>query len=199
MVIFAPPAVALYFYALSLEPSSVAQAHELASGYALPFNVQVSDQLEDAILDLLSRSPTLRDQCAAIAAARYVRVAIESVAPSAFDRQMRARSTARRYESGLLTVVIELPVSTDLAELLAHELEHVTELIDQVDLPALARERRGGVTQRGQDGAYETTRAVAAGRAAAAETYAGTDPVAAGLAHAVSKGARAIWRFLSNH
>jgi hypothetical protein len=198
MVIFASPAIVLYLYALSLEPSPAVQHPEQdAGGYELPANVQAAEELRHVIHDLLSRSQTLREQCARIAAARHVRVTIAAVAASTFDAQMRARSIARRYESGLLIVLVEVPVSPDLPELLAHELEHVTEFIEHVDLPALARDRRSGVTQRKLDGAYETERAEAAGRAAAAETDTGTDPVAAAIGHAVSKGARAAWRFVS--
>jgi hypothetical protein len=196
MVIFASPAVVLYLYALSLEPSPPAGAREGApGGDELPFNIQVGEEVKPAIVDLLSRSRTLREQCERIAAARHVRVAIATVPPSTFDAQMRARATARRYESGLLTVFIELPISTDLAELLGHELEHVIEFIDQVDLQMMAREQRGGVTQRTRDGAYETQRAFDAGRAAAAEIYE-PDPAAAAFAHRVSKSIRAAWRFL---
>jgi hypothetical protein len=197
MVRLASPAVVLYLYAITLDPSSALQA---AGGpFELPANVQVSAPLQQVIVDLLSRSRTLREQCAKIAAARHVQVWIETVAPSAFDGQMRARSTARRYGSGRLTVIVELPVSADLAELLAHELEHVTEFIERVDLPAMAREGRGGVTQRKLDGAFESQRAIAAGRAAADETYEGGDPVAVAVAHAVSRGARAAWRTITNH
>jgi hypothetical protein len=199
MVRLASPAVVLYLYAITLDPSPALQGRDAAGGpFELPSNVQVSAQLQQVILDLLSRSRTLREQCAKIAAARQVRVSIESVGPAAFDAEMRARSTARRYGSGLLTVVIELPVASDLAELLAHELEHVTEFIDQVDLQTMAREGRGGVTQRKLDGAFESQRAISAGRAAAAEIYKGSDPVAGAVGRALAKGARAAWR-LVNH
>ncbi|MEO8077544.1 MAG: hypothetical protein ABI818_14535 [Acidobacteriota bacterium] len=197
MVTLASPAVGLYLHAITRDPSSALQA---AGGpFELPSNVPVSAPLRQVTIDLLARSRTLREQCAKIAAARQVQVIIDTVAPSAFGGQMRARSTARRYESGPLIVIIELPVSSDLAELLAHELEHVTEFIEQVDLPAMAREGRGGVTQRKRDGAFESQRAIAAGRAAADETDGGADPVAVAVVHAFSTGARAAWRTITNH
>ena len=62
---------------------------------------------------------------------------------------------------------IDLPV-IGLAELLAHELEHVIEQMEGVNLARLAREY-APLVSRDEVGAYETARATAAGRAAAAE------------------------------
>jgi hypothetical protein len=67
-------------------------------------------------------------------------------------------------------VDIEIPpASQDFAELLAHEMEHVTEFIDRVDFKALVEARDGGVVQFGLAGGFESTRAQQAGRTAAAE------------------------------
>ena len=61
------------------------------------------------------------------------------------------------------------PASRDVAELLAHELEHVNEFIDHVDFQQLARDRRSGVVRCGVDESFETERARKAGLTVAAE------------------------------
>ncbi len=50
--------------------------------------------------------------------------------------------------------------------LLAHELEHLIEQLERTDLAALART---GAAHRGRDGAFETRRAISAGRRVAGE------------------------------
>jgi hypothetical protein len=75
--------------------------------------------------------------------ARRTQVTIKiTMAP--MDTYARARSVARRYDSGLLIVDIEIPpASQDFTELLAHELEHASEIIERVDFEALAGARLG--------------------------------------------------------
>jgi hypothetical protein len=137
--------------------------------YELPANIRTTPALRGAIMPLLARSPTLRAQCARIAAAPRTYVSID-VSAGRFSAETRARSTARRYPSGVLFVDVEIPVaSQDFAELVAHELEHVTEFIDRVDFKALAQSRESGIVQCTVAGAFESLRAQQAGRAAAAE------------------------------
>jgi hypothetical protein len=130
----------------------------------LPPNIRTTADLRPLIDDLLARSPTLRAQCARISIARQTYVSVTlSLAP--FSSLARARSTARRYHTGLLVVDVEIPAaSQDFAELLAHELEHVTEFIDGVDFKKLAKARGTGVVQCGTSGSFETERAQNAGR-----------------------------------
>src|SRR4029079_15106916 len=103
-------------------------------------------------------SATLRTQCEKIAAAPKTYVTVElSVGP--FSAQTRARSTARRFPSGLLMVDVEIPpASQEFAELLAHELEHVTEFIEGVDFKALAHSTDSGIVQCGIAGSFESVR-----------------------------------------
>jgi hypothetical protein len=130
----------------------------------LPPNIRTTADLRPLIEDLLARSPTLRAQCVRIAVARqtYVSVTV-SLAP--FPSLARARSTARRYHTGLLVVDVEIPpASQDFAELLAHELEHVIEFIEGLDFKHLAKTRGAGVVQCDNSGSFETDRAKIAGR-----------------------------------
>ena len=169
MVTFAAAGFILALSLLELPPQLVPLDQGAQGGrFQTPTNIQIADDMKEMMTTLLARSGTLRQQCAKIGAAPHARIVVQMI-----GRQLggltRARATARRYDSGLLTVVIEVPAVSiaDFAELLAHELEHVIELIDKVDLSGLMRQRAAGVTQT-RDGVYETERAQAAGRAAAA-------------------------------
>ena len=83
----------------------------------------------------------------------------------------RARTTFIRDRTDGLRAIIDLPVSVDVVELLAHEFEHVVEQIEGVNLRRLARRRDSGVRMVGP-GRFETDRAYRAGLEAAAEVIA---------------------------
>jgi hypothetical protein len=197
MVAFASAGVVLVLSVFGLQPAffppDQAQPGEQ---YEIPANIRVANDMRQEMLSLLARSLTLRAQCKRIAAAPHVRVAIELTVRRP-DTMARASATAHRYASGLLTVVIEFPAQSmgDFPELLAHELEHVIELIDRRDLPKLARLGSSGVTEV-EDGVFETARARAAGKAAAAEAGGDTDPAAAAIGRGVARAARLAWRGL---
>ena len=75
--------------------------------------------------------------------------------------QFRARSTLRRFSSGLLEADVEL-ARGDPTEWLAHEFEHVIEQIEHE--PLRSRADRGDNVWRTGDDTYETTRAIRAGQ-----------------------------------
>ena len=96
-------------------------------------------------MSFVAQSPTMRRQCAAIADAPHVRVVLQyAPSPSTFSR---ALSTINRYEAGFVRVAVEIPVTTDVAELLAHELEHTLEAIEGLDLLSQVKVRGSGVTE----------------------------------------------------
>jgi len=161
-----PLVLLLALVALTLTPAStVAQTMDAA---ALPRNINVPDVYAQWIEALIARSPTLQRQCALIAAADRVLVQLSSgPRTSPFSR---ARTTFTRDHSGLRADVF-VPVSSDFAELLAHELEHVIEQIEGLNLRRLARHRQSGVRRIGNN-AFETARASDAGLAAAGEIWA---------------------------
>ena len=194
MIVFASTAVVLGLYVLGLDP--VALTARATGCYELPANIHAADELRGPIAQLLARSATLRAQCARIAE-RRTQVTVTTPARS-MDLEVRARSTARRYDSGLLIVDIEIPAaSRDFTELLAHELEHVTEFIDHVDFKSLARRRGRPDVERRRDGSFESERALRAGRAAAAEVETATDPALTAVGRGIAKSVRAtlgVWR-----
>lgn len=138
----------------------------------IPANIEVSRPLRGAIERALHRSETLRRQCAIIGRSASVRVVIVAVRALV---GCRARATIRRHEFGALHAAIEIPVPGDYAELLAHELEHVIEQMEGLNLPALARRGAPGI-QEVAIGAFETQRARETGRAAAREMQAPVVP-----------------------
>jgi hypothetical protein len=75
--------------------------------------------------------------------------------------------TVLARENGVLIAAdVFLSHSSDTVELIAHEVEHILELLDEVDLAAQVG--AGHVCKR-TDGAFETQRAIAAGRRVARE------------------------------
>lgn len=135
---------------------------------ALPANFQVAPMYRSTVETLVARSPTLTRQCLTIAAAHHVTVTLH--AAQAGDH-CRARTSFRRLGDGRLRASIAIPPSADFAELLAHELEHVVEQIEDIDLVSLAAIRNSGVHRVGRN-VFETMRAKAAGLRAAGELVA---------------------------
>ena len=133
----------------------------------MPDNIEVARTLQPLLAQALMQSATVQRQCQLIAAAPHVRVAVR-LQVGRLAAGARAEATISRYEAGALFAEIRLPVSVNLIEMLAHELEHVIEQMEGVSLARLADGRQAGVS-RLADGAFETRRAQIAGRAAAHE------------------------------
>jgi hypothetical protein len=90
-----------------------------------------------------------------------------------------------------MQAVIEIPISPDMVELLPHELEHVIEQLDGVDLVALAAAGTDGVSEV-DPRIFETARARAAGRAVIRELFGGTDPALSTAAKRVAHAVRLV-------
>ena len=140
----------------------------------LPLNIRADRALVPIIEQALSQSPTIRRQCQTIAGVASVRVDVH-LRSGRLIAGARAEGRIVRYEFGAITAEIFIPVCVDQMEMLAHEFEHVIEQIDGVNL-AHRSEVRGSGVSRLSDGAFETTRAKAAGRAAAQELAEATSP-----------------------
>ena len=130
---------------------------------------------QDVIARLQRESPTFRRQLRRLDARRVeIRVWLDA-------SQRRASSLARthlqRHEGGLATADIYLPLSPFTVELIAHEVEHLIEQLDGVDLAA---HHATGDVWRNSDGSFETRRAIEAGRRVADEVRAMKAPRAVG-------------------
>jgi len=134
----------------------------------MPRNIWIDDSLVPLVRQLLERSPTFRRQWDEIVASDRVSVAVRLWAKLSWTT--RARAEIRHYGNGALRAVIDVPVTREAPELVAHEFEHVVEQMHGLDLASMAREGRRGVVEAGE-GAYETERAIQAGRAASDEYF----------------------------
>ncbi len=143
---------------------AAAGAETIVRRVPLPANVASPGDVREFIEEIAALSPTVQRQLAVIAAAP-ARVVVR-VTGAPMPAMSRALTTIRKYEAGFIDAEIVLPVNSDQVELLAHELEHVVEQIERVDLAAL---ERAGLAWRDRLGVFETERAHAAGHAAASE------------------------------
>jgi hypothetical protein len=139
-------------------------------GTTLSFNLIVTDIYRSVVQQMLERSPTFRRQCARIAANPQLLVLIESEPPSSVLAPM-AMTRISRYEYGRVRAVVRVSVSGRVPELIAHELEHVLEQLDGVDLHVKSRLPASGVhaCNCGDTAAFETARAEITGLRVARE------------------------------
>jgi hypothetical protein len=147
---------------------------EQARPFAIPANIKLLHDIELAMQSIYERSPSFRTQLARIADAPQLRVTIQ-IDPSIPGR---CRAFTRMHRRGrTIRAEVHIPPSSDHAELLAHELEHILEQIEGLDLYALAQIRNSGVWAL-DDAVFETDRAQAAGRTVQAETRRKRSPAA---------------------
>jgi hypothetical protein len=155
-------------------------------------NIRVDDMLEPVVSALLAKSATFRRQWDTISASRFIRVTIVLPLGMQDPGSSRARTEISHYAYGAIRARIEMPNTTDLTELLAHEFEHVVEQLEGVDLRALARRHEEGVVEV-RTGVFETARARAAGLQVYREVYGETDPGVEAALSGVRRAWRSIW------
>jgi hypothetical protein len=124
--------------------------------------IQVSREIRPQLQTMLRSSALFRAQYRRIADSRRVFVGVR-VNAGLVESTIRARSIIRRYASGLIVAVVQLPPGRH-EELIAHEFEHIIEQLDGQGLQWLARARTGEAWYTRQD-TIETRRAADAGRA----------------------------------
>ena len=138
----------------------------------LPADSDVPAMSHALLDDMWRASATFRRQWIRVAAAQ-VRIAI------AFDKSMatdsvHAQSEITRKPDLRVRISLRL-VDRAAAEHLAHELEHVLEQLDDVDLAQAVAGHVHGASARGTPPVFETRRAVVVGRLVAAEVQAYRD------------------------
>jgi hypothetical protein len=124
--------------------------------------IQIVPELQPDIEAMLQRSPTFRAQYRRIAETGSVIVGVQ-VDARLCGTSFRARTTLRRYSSGLIVVAVSIGPGARPAEWIAHEFEHIIEQIDGRHLTHLARNHAHDVWFSGSD-VIETDRAIRAGR-----------------------------------
>ena len=150
----------------------------LAGPVVLPSNLEVAAVFRPFLDEMWQVSPTFKGQWRRFAAATglHVSVLVDDLPPPA--RTVRARTVLRHQGGALVSARVYLKPTLDAAEVIAHELEHILEQLDGVDLQAQAG---NGVVWEAGDGAFETRRAIEAGRRVAREITTGSD--VAGVQH----------------
>ena len=146
---------------------SVAATSAIADPEPLPpANLIVPLSHDKLLSEMWRRSATFRRQGRRIAeeTGLVVRVHINPLAPG---ESVRATTRVKR-QPGSLAADVSIRDTGGFVELLAHELEHVLEQLDRIDLPAAAQ-RPGRAVWVAGDGSFETMRAIHVGRQVAAE------------------------------
>ena len=133
-----------------------------ASELARATSIQFAPELRSEVDDLLRRSPTFRAQYQRIAEAGSVVVGV-NVDVRLCETSYRARTTFRRYQSGVIVAAVVIRPGAQRGEWIAHEFEHILEQLDGHNLPQLANSHATGVWYSGSD-VIETDRAIRAGR-----------------------------------
>jgi hypothetical protein len=133
--------------------------------YALPPSIRLEGGLEPTVRWALEHSPTFRLQCRRLAAQQTLTASVRVTMRWPGD-ESRARAVFRQNPAGGLDATIEIGDNTLLTELLGHELEHVLERLEGVDLVALTQQ---GQARRLTNGAFETRRAIEAGQRVSGE------------------------------
>jgi hypothetical protein len=136
----------------------------LVSSTGPPPNLVIPSSYRSLVQAMWDRSPTFRRQCDRIAAVPRLTVTVTLHAQAA--PSIRGVTTIRRSEE-LLEAQIDLRHFASVVEMLAHELEHVVEQLDGVDIEARARHARADVTRTHLG--FETERAIEVGRQVARE------------------------------
>lgn len=161
---------------LALERSTAGIVREYVStdaadSSALPPNLDASGPYRDTLEWMLRHSATFRKQCRRIAGAP-VAVVIQPASRPLHGAD--ARGTIVRRGDGVLEATIEIARGRDVVQLIAHEIEHVIEQLDQIDLPARAAVADSGVRMgAGVEPVFETTRAIHIGLKVAQEVRRG--------------------------
>ena len=140
-------------------------------GIALASNLTVTSLYHTVIETMLERSPTFRRQCARIAQASGLTIELRSEPratglSSAWTTIVRRQATPHQRHA-----VVSIVPGTRAVELIAHELEHVIEQLDGVNLREKAALRTSGVRscECADRERFETDRAIAVGLQVARE------------------------------
>ena len=146
----------------------------------LPANLAVDSMFQAVVEGMRQQSPAFRRQIARIGAARTSRVRVlpeERPRPTA---GADARTEFTFKGGGLVSAHVYLRMSPRAPELIAHEMEHIVEQLDGIDLQAQAG---NGVVWKSEHASFETRRAIEAGLLVAEEVARGagrgTPPVEA--------------------
>ena len=135
----------------------------------VPANLSFPPMYRDAIAAMVRHSAMFRRQCLRLAAAPHLTVTLRI-----FHHPYgpKARTTIRRTADNRLSAIVDIQPLGDHEELIAHEIEHIIEQLDEVDLAERA-ELRGSGVRLCADLTFETERAIHVGRLVARQARGG--------------------------
>jgi Tol biopolymer transport system component len=136
----------------------------------LPANLLVDPMFQTVIERMAQRSPTFRRQIARIGAAPTSRVRILPEDRPRPTAGVDARTVFTFNGGGLVSAHVYLRITLRTPELIAHEMEHIVEQLDGIDLQAQAG---NGVVWKSERASFETRRAMEAGLLVAEEVARG--------------------------
>ena len=134
-------------------------------------NLQIATAYRPLIAAMLMRSPTFRRQYARLARSPLVSIVIRADMPAGRRVPALTEMSAR---GGRVEALVHVTPSTRSVELISHELEHIIEQLDGVNLRAKSRLRASGVRLTADADTFETRRAVLTGERVAREVLDGT-------------------------
>ena len=150
--------------ARSVDLTSQQPAAEEAPAAPWPCRLVVANDLLPHVRIAWERSPTFRQQCARIArAGAFVLLRTATSAQARRPAQARIGVSA----DGVTIAHVLVRLSADSVEHIGHELEHLVEHLDKVNLRDKREVHRSGVTASSVG--YESDRAIDAGRRVARE------------------------------
>lgn len=141
-----------------------------ASQGLLPSNLQSDAVFRPFLEQMLRLSPTFRRQCNRLAATTNLRVSLRVEDRPRRAESFNARTELTHEEGSLVRADVFLAASPLAVELIGHELEHIVERLDGVDLQAQAG---NGVVWKIEENVFETRRAMEMGRRIAREARMG--------------------------
>jgi len=130
-------------------------------------SVVVDARLQSLIEDLLSRSPAFRRQWRRLEREPRLSLRIELVHANHVGGGAHAATTISLLRDGSLHAAMAIPGGLRLAELVAHEVEHILERLDGVKVDS--QHALGDGSVRRASGTFETARAVFVGQLVAKE------------------------------
>ncbi len=160
---------------LLAQPASVSSAFDLirpeAVGASIVSNrataaIIVDGKLQGLVDDLIARSTAFRRQWQRLSRQPRLTLRIELV-HHRHVLDAHAATTVVVQPDGSQEATVAVPASTRLAELVAHEVEHVLERLDGVRVAT--QHSLGDGSVRKASGTFETARAVLVGQVVAAE------------------------------
>ena len=119
-------------------------------------------KLQGLIDDLLSRSPAFRRQWQRLERFPRLTIRIELVHANQISHDAHAATTIAVLHDGSVDAAVAIPGGRRLAELVAHEMEHILERLDGVN--AANQHALGDHSVRRGSGTFETARAVLVGQ-----------------------------------